>query len=88
MPDHERHASNPIRSRSGIALIGFLAIIGFLLTTEHRAHVLGVLPYALLLACPFLHMFHHSGHHGGPPDRPGSTVGASPHNHDASGGTT
>ena len=43
---------------------GFLAFIGFLLFTEHRAHVLGILPYLILLACPLMHMFMHRGHGG------------------------
>jgi hypothetical protein len=43
-------------------LIAFLGIAGFFLVTEHRAHVLGAMPYVLLLACPFLHMFLHRGH--------------------------
>lgn len=53
--------------RSQWALIGFLAIAGFFLLTEHRAHVLGALPFLLLLACPLLHLFHHHGH-----DKPGA----------------
>jgi hypothetical protein len=53
------------RTRSGVVLIGFLAVAGFFLWTEHRAHVLGFLPYALLLACPLMHLFMHGGHgHG------------------------
>lgn len=44
------------------ALIGFLAIAAFFLLSEHRAHLLGVLPFLLLLACPLLHLFHHRGH--------------------------
>ena len=54
------------RSRSGIVLIGFLAIAAFFLWTEHRAHLLGILPYALFLLCPLLHLFHggHGGHGG------------------------
>lgn len=44
-------------------LIGFLALGGFLLLTEHGAHALGVLPLALLLACPMLHLFLHRGPH-------------------------
>lgn len=44
------------------ALTGFLAVAAFFLWTEHRAHVLGVLPYLLLLACPLMHMFMHHGH--------------------------
>lgn len=56
-----------LRSRTGVALLGFLAIAGFFLVTEHTAHVFGVLPYLLLLACPLLHLFGHGGHggHGG-----------------------
>lgn len=50
-------------SRSNWVLLGFLAIAGFFMLTEHRAHVLGILPLLLLLACPLLHLFH--GGHGG-----------------------
>lgn len=48
-------------------LIAFLAIAAFYLLTEHRAHLLGVLPFLLLLACPLMHLFMHHGHgaHGG-----------------------
>jgi hypothetical protein len=46
-------------------LLGFLAIAGYFLFTEHRAHVIQVLPLALLLACPLLHVFHNHGGHGG-----------------------
>jgi hypothetical protein len=48
----------------GIALLILLAIAGFLLFTEHRAHVLGVGLFLLLLACPLLHVFMHGGHGG------------------------
>ena len=41
----------------------FLAIAAFFLWTEHRAHALGVLPYAIALACPIIHLFMHRGHH-------------------------
>ncbi|MEK7591214.1 MAG: DUF2933 domain-containing protein [Patescibacteria group bacterium] len=47
-----------------ITLLGFLAIIGFFLMTEHWAHLYGYLPLLLLLACPLLHIFGHSGHGG------------------------
>ena len=40
----------------------FLAIAAFFLWEEHRAHILGVLPYALLLLCPLIHPFMHRGH--------------------------
>ncbi len=60
-------ATNWLRSRAGLALCGFLAIAAFFLWTEHRAHLLGILPYLLLLACPFMHWLMHGGHggHGG-----------------------
>ncbi len=51
-------------SRSGLTLLGFIGIAAFFLFTEHRAHVLGALPYVLLLLCPLLHFFGHGGHRG------------------------
>jgi Protein of unknown function (DUF2933) len=47
-----------------IALIGFLAVATFFLWGEHRVHIVAVLPWALLLLCPFLHFFMHGGHGG------------------------
>ena len=54
-------------SKARWVFYGFLAVAGFFLFTEHRAHVLGVLPYLFLLACPLMHLFMHHGHgaHGG-----------------------
>jgi len=56
-----------LRSRSGLVLIAFLAIAGVFLWQEHKAHLLGALPFILLLFCPLLHLFHggHGGHGGG-----------------------
>lgn len=60
-----KHSEAPFwRSPAGLTLLVAVAIGGFLLFTEHRAHVLGVLPYAFLLACPLMHLFMHHGHHG------------------------
>jgi hypothetical protein len=55
------------RSRSSLVFLGFLAIAVFFLWEEHKAHILGALPYALLLLCPLMHLFHggHGGHGGG-----------------------
>lgn len=50
------------QTRSGIALLVFGAVAVFFLLTEHRAHVLGVLPFVLVLLCPLMHLFH--GGHG------------------------
>lgn len=49
-------------SRNGWMWLGFLGVAGFFLVTEHRAHLLGFLPFVLVLACPLMHLFHHSGH--------------------------
>ena len=50
--------------KSEMVLLAFIAIAGFFLLTEHRAHLFGVLPFLLLLACPLLHLFMHRGHGG------------------------
>jgi hypothetical protein len=65
MPD-DMHTSL-WRTRSGVVLCGFLIVAGFYLVTEHTAHVLGALPFLLLLSCPLMHLFMHHGHggHGG-----------------------
>lgn len=66
MPEHH----DPHSKRSHWVFIGFVLVAGFLLFTEHRAHVLGALPYLLLLTCPLMHLFMHHGHghhHGGVP---------------------
>jgi hypothetical protein len=49
--------------------LGFVLIAVYLLVAEHRAHVVPFLPFALLLACPLLHMLHGHGGHGGHKDR-------------------
>lgn len=43
---------------------GFIAFALILLAVEHRAQVLGWLPWLILLACPAMHVFMH-GSHGG-----------------------
>lgn len=68
--DHEPGKNSSFASAANIALIGFLAIGGYFLVTEHRAHIATAIPYLpflLILACPLLHFFMHGGHggHGG-----------------------
>jgi|GEM_PF-6098970 len=46
----ERHSW--LRSRSGLVFLGFAAIAVFTLWEEHKAHLLGVLPYVLAAALP------------------------------------
>jgi hypothetical protein len=61
---HDKHDSGGGGSGRWVFL-GFVLIAGYFLLTEHRAHVWQYLPFALLLACPLLHMFHGHGGHGG-----------------------
>ena len=75
-----------------LALLGFLAIAAFFVLTEHRAHVFGVVPYLLLLACPLLHFFMHRRHGGhgshnvgglpGRGDAPGARSAREGHGHE------
>jgi hypothetical protein len=74
----EHQDQNGHSRRGRWALIGFLTVAAFFLWTEHRAHLLGALPFLLLLACPLMHMFHHGhgghgghGHNHGNHDKPG-----------------
>lgn len=62
-PSHTEH-SEGMPTRTKWALAGFIVIALFFLLTKHRAHLFGILPYLLLLACPLMHLFHHHGHHG------------------------
>ena len=61
---HDSQLTPRPQARGRIVLVCFLLIIGFLLAYEHRAHLFGYWPYALLLLCPLLHVFHHGGGHG------------------------
>lgn len=47
-----------------LAFGAFAPVALYFLVTEHRAHAVEFLPYALLLACPLLHLFHRHGGHG------------------------
>ena len=71
-------------------LCAFLAIALFFLWSEHRAHLLGALPYALLLLCPMLHLFHGHGGHGGHGNHGGHVMqgDASAHERPTSGTAT
>lgn len=77
------HARRGAELRSGLPSRWFVcaavAVIGFYLYTEHRAHLLGALPWLILLSCPLMHMFMHHGHggHGGHGDREGPQSNAS-----------
>jgi hypothetical protein len=65
---HESEGEGRMKSRSNIALIVFMVIAAAFLVSEHRAHIVGWIPYwpfLFLLACPLMHLFMHGGHgHG------------------------
>jgi len=65
--DHESSSApagdgHRFSGRPRIAWIVFAAIAAFYLWIDHRAHLLGALPFLLLLACPLMHFFMHGGH--------------------------
>jgi hypothetical protein len=62
-PHHD--ASLPGHSRYWGGVTALLMVAAFFLWTEHRAHLLGVLPYLVFLLCPLIHLFMHRGGHGG-----------------------
>jgi hypothetical protein len=64
---HEPEKQSFVRSPTGLALLVFLGVAAFYLATEHTAHLLGWLPFAIFLLCPLMHLFMHGGHggHGG-----------------------
>lgn len=49
-----------------LAAASFAVIVLFYLLREHWVHALGILPYAILLLCPLMHLFghRHGGHDG------------------------
>ena len=51
-------------SRTGIATLVAVSILGFLIYEGHGAHLLGYAPFLLILACPLMHIFMHGGHGG------------------------
>ena len=62
---HSRPAAGPHSQRGAASpwvFAGFLAVAGFFFFTEHRAHLMGALPFVLLALCPLMHLFH--GRHG------------------------
>ncbi|MEX1670251.1 DUF2933 domain-containing protein [Zhongshania guokunii] len=61
----------------GLAAMGLIGAASYFLLMEHRQHVWQYLPFLIILACPFMHIFMHGGHghgdngHGG--QEPGET---------------
>ena len=62
------------RSRTASLMFVVVGVIGLYLVIEHSTHVIAVLPYLVLLACPLMHFLHRGhGHHGGHKDGPTSS---------------
>lgn len=60
----DNNSKKSILTVQHIALLLLVIIGGFFLWTEHRAHLMGTLPYMILLLCPLMHFFMHRGHGG------------------------
>lgn len=65
--EHE-HASPSPRPSFWKSPLGIVCTLGAIaaslyLWLVHKDHVLALLPYAFLAACPLMHMFMHRGHH-------------------------
>ncbi len=74
----EARPSAGLGFRGWIALGGFVAIAAYFLWTEHRAHVIQLLPWAFLALCPLMHLFMHGGHGGHDADPRGDAAGRPP----------
>ena len=80
--DHSQHGQEPGKRlfhwfiRLSIVLAAIYALI------EHREHLVGALPYLILLACPLMHLMHGGHRHHHPRhdegDVPGSSQGHAP----------
>lgn len=46
-----------------LTMLGVFAFGVALLASQHLQHLVGILPYLLLLACPLMHLFGHGHHH-------------------------
>ena len=58
VPPERAESSSRVRR----VFLVFVELAAVLLIAEHRLHVLGYLPWLILLACPLMHVFMHGGH--------------------------
>jgi hypothetical protein len=78
-------AASPTGLWVGAVLLAAIAV--FFLWGEHRVHLLGALPWLLLLACPLIHLFMHRGHgHGHDHGGHGRNETTPPDDHPTAGG--
>jgi hypothetical protein len=59
---HAPNVQTPFLKRIHWTVWCLFGIGAALLVIDHWAHVLGALPYLVLLACPLMHLFMHRGH--------------------------
>jgi hypothetical protein len=64
LDEHQNSIRGWLLSRTGIATAVVISVLAFLIYEGHSAHLLGLLPYLLILSCPLMHIFMHGGHHG------------------------
>ena len=64
--------ANWSRINQWLLWIGLAAAVAWMFY-RHNAHLVQLLPFLILLACPLLHLFGHGGHggHGSHDDKPG-----------------
>ncbi len=64
--EHEPSSPRPSfwKSPWGVACTVLAVAASAYLWFAHKDHLLALLPYAFLAACPLMHMFMHRGHHG------------------------
>jgi hypothetical protein len=62
-----------------MVVVGLVSGALFYLLQEHCAHMFGILPYLLFLACPLLHFFMHGKHgHGHQQDADSTNIAVGP----------
>jgi len=63
MSNQNTHSSQI--KRNNLVMWIFIGFITYFLLTEHWAHIVPFLPWLILLACFFMHIFMHGGHSHG-----------------------
>ncbi|MGO9774788.1 MAG: DUF2933 domain-containing protein [Roseiarcus sp.] len=64
MIDLNALAQSAFASRTRTVFLALTAVGAALIAYDHRVHLIGALPYLLLLACPLMHVFMMHGHGG------------------------
>ncbi len=62
MIDLNALAQSAFASRTRTVFLALTAVGATLIAYDHRVHLIGALPYLLLLACPLVHLFMMHGH--------------------------